>query len=411
MTFIVAQLGARMHYAVPRILHTAGLLEHLYTDLAGSHGMLRVLGALPDALRPAMVKRALGRSPGGIPPERITGFATFGLRYARRRRTARSPSETTAAHLWAGKEFCRRVARASFGDARAVYTFNTAGLELLHEAKRHGLTTFMEQTSAPSQIERSLMEQEQHDFPGWSPRLQVDSHFQEYADREREEWNQSDVILCGSEFVREGIESCGGPKDRCQVVPYGVECPGLNAERSHDRSKLRVLTIGAVGLRKGSPYLLAAARNLGSIAVFRAVGTINCSESAQNLIRQHVELTGPVPRSEISAHFAWADVFLLPSLCEGSATVIYEALAAGLPVICTPSTGSVVRDGQEGYSVPVRHSAGIVERIERLAADRELVAHMSQRAQLRAQEFTIEQYGARLLSVLTPAVVSTAELI
>ena len=46
-TVCVAQLGARMHYAVPRILHAAGMLERFYTDLAAVRGwpaLLRAMG-------------------------------------------------------------------------------------------------------------------------------------------------------------------------------------------------------------------------------------------------------------------------------------------------------------------------------------------------------------------------------
>ncbi len=51
---------------------------------------------------------------------------------------------------------------------------------------------------------------------------------------------------------------------------------------------------------------------------------------------------------------AAADVFVFPSLFEGSAVVTYEALACGLPCIVTPRPGSVVRDGVEGLIVPAR---------------------------------------------------------
>ena len=49
---------------------------------------------------------------------------------------------------------------------------------------------------------------------------------------------------------------------------------------------------------------------------------------------------------------AAADVFVFPSLFEGSAVVTYEALACGLPSIVTPNAGSVVRDGVDGFHVP-----------------------------------------------------------
>ena len=101
-----------------------------------------------------------------------------------------------------------------------------------------------------------------------------------------------------------------------------------------------------------------------------------------------VRLTGAVPTTQVAEHFQWAHVFLLPSLCEGSATVTYEALGHGLPVICTLNTGSVVRDEVEGFIVPVRDAAAIAERIERLALDVQLRAQMATNAKARAAEFT-----------------------
>ena len=80
---------------------------------------------------------------------------------------------------------------------------------------------------------------------------------------------------------------------------------------------------------------------------------------------------------------ASADVFVFPSLFEGSAVVTYEALAAGLPSVVTPSAGSVVRDGVEGFIVPrgrlmswltVWHSS-VVILLRLLPAARSALAH------------------------------------
>ncbi len=52
MTIAVAMLGARLHYAVPRILHRAGLLARLFTDFHAGGRLSRLLRLLPDAWRP-----------------------------------------------------------------------------------------------------------------------------------------------------------------------------------------------------------------------------------------------------------------------------------------------------------------------------------------------------------------------
>jgi glycosyltransferase involved in cell wall biosynthesis len=96
---------------------------------------------------------------------------------------------------------------------------------------------------------------------------------------------------------------------------------------------------------------------------------------------------------------AWADVFLLPSICEGSALAIHEALAAGLPVVTTPNSGSVVRDGVDGYVVPVRDVDAIVDRLTRLI-DPVLRAEMGRNARARAAEFNKAIYTDRLAKIL-----------
>ena len=62
-----------------------------------------------------------------------------------------------------------------------------------------------------------------------------------------------------------------------------------------------------------------------------------------------------------------ADIFVLPSIEEGSALVTYEAMACGLPVVTTPNAGSVVRDGVEGFIVSIRDPDALAERIESVA--------------------------------------------
>ena len=400
---IVAQMGARMHYAIPKMLHQAGMLEHFYTDICAVKGWPRALHTLPKFLQSTSLERLWGRAPTGLPRNKISAFTLFGWQYARLRSSIRSPSEATAIHLWAGKAFCELVLRQGFGNSTAIYTFNSAGLELLKAAKEQDIRAIVEQTIAPREIERNLVLKEQKMFPEWEQEFPSNRWDEEFAAREREEWDNADMILCGSEFVRDGIASASGPVERCAVIPYGVDVNYSLPERVPHDGPLRVLTVGAVGLRKGSPYVLEAAKQLKGKAIFRMVGTVRASPKVQNQLRKVLDLTGPIPRKDIFTQYAWADVFLLPSLCEGSATVVYEALAAGLPVVCTPNTGSVVRDGIDGFIVPIRDVGFIVDRLDLFFREPDLLKEMSQNARQRAAEFTLEDYSKRLIESLSAA--------
>jgi glycosyltransferase involved in cell wall biosynthesis len=399
-TVVAAQLGARAHYAIPRILSAAGLLEHLYTDVCATKGWPRILNIIPKGVQPAALRRLTGRLPWSVPPERLTSFSAFGLHYALRRYVARTPTEQTATDLWAGRHFSELVVRYGFGNARGLIAFNGAGLEQLRAARRAGLWTMVEQTIAPRTVLDRLLTEEHEAFPAWAAPPADDLYASEFAEREREEWEAADVVLCGSEFVREGIAKTGGPVSRCVVVPYGVDARfSVPSRRPHD-GPLRVLTVGEVGLRKGSPYVLAAALRLAGRAVFRMVGPWGVQSAALAALGASIELTGPVPRANMGPQLAWADVFLLPSICEGSAIAVYEALAAGLPVVCTSHTGSVIRDGVEGFVVAVRDVEAIASWLEILATDKDLRMEMSDKARERASDFTLDGYARRLLAVL-----------
>jgi glycosyltransferase involved in cell wall biosynthesis len=395
----VAMLGARMHYAVPRMLHKSGLLARFYTDICAVKGWPRLARALPSRWQPTALRRLLGRVPVGLPARQIRAFSRFGFQYARRRAFARTPGEHTEVHLWAGKRFCNLIIQEGLENARGVYTYNTAALELLGYARSEGMLAVLEQTIAPKDVEHRLMAEEQKRFPGWEPPV-ADERLADYCARERSEWNEAELILCGSEFVRQAIGACGGPVDRCVVVPYGVDGRFTVRERRPAHGPLRVLTVGAVGLMKGSPYVLEAARSMGSRAEFRMVGPLGVSEAAAQKLRRHVQLLGPITRTEIMDQYAWADVFLLPSLCEGSATVTYEALRSGLPVVCTRNTGSVVRDGVDGFVVPIRDIEAIVDRLGQMTRMPAQLHRMGMKAQERAKEFTLDQYQERLIAAL-----------
>jgi len=103
-----------------------------------------------------------------------------------------------------------------------------------------------------------------------------------------------------------------------------------------------------------------------------------------------------VPYAELPQYYQSADIFVYPSLHEGSALAIYEAMASGLPVITTYNSGSVVRDGEEGYILPIRDVEALMEKILLLYQDEDLRYLMGKKARERVEDFTWAQYRLRL---------------
>src|SRR5262245_318815 len=97
--WIVARFGAYMHYAVPRILHSADMLECLYTDLYAGDAGTWLLNYLPSSLRTRAMKRLLGRYTPEIPRERIKTFPALGFEYYWRQFLANDTESRSAAYL------------------------------------------------------------------------------------------------------------------------------------------------------------------------------------------------------------------------------------------------------------------------------------------------------------------------
>lgn len=393
----VAQLGARRHYAVPEALRAAGLLDSFVTDLYAASPWLGRAARWLDS------SRLLDRVSPGIPRAKVRHFPWFGFRRAWRSRRTRSASERLQAYLEANRAFGILVCGHWPAGANAFYAFNSAGLEIFEEAKRRGHRCFLDQITAPWAIEEPLVEEERLRWPGWEPAGVERSAWEPLAIREQKEWALANAIICGSEFVRNGIVRLGGPAQKCVVVPYGVNDSAVRSSpRERHTGPLRVLFAGSLQLRKGIQYLDGAARALSpDTAVFRAVGASQISSRAMQELAVRMDLRGAVRRSAMQDEYEWADLLVVPSISEGSANVAYEALAAGLPVIATAHAGTVVRDDVEGYIVGVRDPQAIAQRIEALASDRDLWSRLSAGATARSREFTWSTYAERLANAIS----------
>lgn len=399
--FIAVQTGARRGYAVPAILDRAGMLERFYTDVCGSVGM----GAAASALqRIPGIGASLGKLAGRrLPAAIVDKTRTFGGPTLRREVGQWRRNGDAADDYRRSVDFSRRwgeaMIRAGFGDATHVFTMLGEGGPFVAEAKRRGLTVVSEIYILLSSLR--IVAEERRRFPEWE--TPSDEALVEAIEQGAREGllAHSDWFVCPSAAVRDDLtENWGVAAERTAVVPYGMDPSWLELAPRPQRG--RVLFAGTAELRKGIHYLALAAEELHRRGVemeFHVAGQVTPKIAARPECRR-LKFLGRVPRAAVHEEFQQADVFVLPSLAEGSAEVTYEALAAGVPVITTAAAGSVVRDGIEGRIVAERDSAGLAEAIAEVVGDREMRERMATAAGARAREFTWERYGERLLAAL-----------
>jgi len=403
--FTVAMLGARRHYAVPRILIEAGLLERFSTDSYSGNKpwVSALLKSIPGKFRPRVIQRWLGRADALLAPKKVKSFEFLGWWYAWARNRARTSVSKDFVKVKVSKRFNRRIVSRGLHEPGVLWGFNGAALELFQAAKkRRGIRCILEQTILPKRQELALIQEEIRRWPDWQLDITRQNCPDPISQREEEEWELADVILAGSDFVAQGLRAYGVPSDKIQIVPYGVDASRFQpVNRSKRAGPLRILFAGEVGLRKGVPYLLQALRDIGEKKVrARIAGRLALVREQIAPYGDVAEFMGPVPRPAMAKLFGWADVLVLPSIVEGSATVTYEALANGLPVVTTPNAGSVVRNGVEGFILAIRDVSALKDCIEQMSANRSLVSQIGAAARERALDFTLDKYRDRLLGAV-----------
>ena len=402
MKFVATQIGARRGYAVPEIFERAGMLERFYTDMCGSVGLGASLASLQSV--PWIGARMTRLAARQIPQSVRAKTRTFGgvvCRGALRGVFAdRDAVSRFRNHMRFDQDLGRAMIRAGYGEATHVFSMLAEASPFLIEARRRGLKVVNEVYILLS-TERIVVE-ERCAFPGW------ENAEQNFAAVRREFYQrdplltETDFAICPSDAVRDDLAANHGFDIRktC-VVPYGMNPKWLALEPKPQRG--RVLFVGTADLRKGIHYLALAAEQLkarGFAGEFRVAGNVTDQVRGQAVCK-HLNFLGRVPRDRIHEEFQAADVFVLPTLAEGSAEVTYEALAAGVPLVTTNAAGSVARDGVEGLLVPERDAAKLADAIQRLVEDRALRDRMALAAHERARDFTWEKYGERLVAALS----------
>lgn len=403
---LVAILGARMHYAVPIVLMRHGMLARFYTDLYLSQvGSGKAIKTLFAKFNIRELQQLLGRSSNDLPTDKVRANNLLGLRYALARKLSSDQDHLDSIFSNFSSKFAAWVANDNLDDVQAIYAINSAALELFQKAKSLNIHCILEQIIAPFALLDRLLHEEYALWMGWEEKPPT-RYGIALSERETQEWALSDRILAGSQFVVDGLIGCGVPQERCVIVPYTVDVhrftpKSVDFKRSRSQ-KLRILFVGSVSLRKGIQYLYEALKILNSDSYeVKIVGKNYLGKEITQRLQDRCQLLGLVPRTQVVELFHWADLLVLPSICEGSALVTYEALSSGLPVVTTPNAGSVVVDGVDGFIVPIRDPEALACVLEKTLHNPEMLILMSQAARRHAeQELSLEAYQERLVRAI-----------
>ncbi|MCS3937290.1 glycosyltransferase involved in cell wall biosynthesis [Salinibacter ruber] len=402
--WVVAQIGARENYAVPRAVHRAGRLRRLYTDAWCSWGRSILKRG------PQLAQGFANRYHPELPDDRVTAFtgaAVPNILWRHWHHGTGSRTDLEDHHIEVGRQFaenvCNHLAGSSLDpDRHAFLGFSTGSYEVLDALRGSGVLTVVDQV-APGPIEQTIVAEEAERWPEWA--LEVPEERPRLQGRAAAEWEAATLVLVNSDWSRSALIEEGVPEEKIIVVPCAYEPPRDLGEcpptPPDEDQPLRVLWLGSVILRKGIQYFVEAARCLQDRNLeIKVAGPIGIAEEYVRRAPENMSFIGRVQRDQTTTLYDWADVFVFPTLSDGFGVTQLEAMAHGCPVITTPNCARVVTDGTDGILAAPRSAEEIADALASLDDARSRVAEMGRAALKTAQKYSIDAYARRLFDAV-----------
>lgn len=162
---------------------------------------------------------------------------------------------------------------------------------------------------------------------------------------------------------RRQMEKCGA-LDKSVYIPNGIDA----VSRSESTTFLQkngissggyLLAVGRLTPEKGLEYLVQAANNLPQVTQVVIAGASDHNDAYRQMlerldIHHKVILTGFTTGEDLRQLYSHARAFVLPSVNEGFPMVLLEAMAYGLPVLCSDIPGTRQVDLPESAYFPAR---------------------------------------------------------
>lgn len=285
------------------------------------------------------------------------------------------------------------TAAAMLGDCDVFNGWGSTSLRAIRAAHRRGVPVVLSVASSHVATQTAILRDE---YARWGETTPL-TH-PRVIERMVAEYDEADVIVAPCRWVVDSFVANGVPAQKMRLAPWGVRVVTSPVDRSHRSGPPRVLFAGRCEVRKGVGYLLEAFRALDAPATLHLTGQPN-----DDLVRRagglphNATVTGLLSGDTFAREYRDADIFVLPTIEDGSALVTIWALAAGLPVITTDRAGAdLVVDGVNGFIVPAGDANALRKRLDLLVADRDLRLRMGAAAAASAIGRDWDTYGEEL---------------
>lgn len=254
-----------------------------------------------------------------------------------------------------------------------VYLWPACSVNSYRYAKENQKIIIMESINCHQSIARNILDVEAQTLGVSTIHKITNTSIQD----ENEKIALSDFIFSPSPNVTQSFLDMGVNASKIIQSSYGLDLSDITIENYRLQRKDKTFTalfVGSVTPRKGIHLLLDYWVSAGINGKLKVIGEVH--KSAELIIDKYrddptIEFISFT--NDLASYYRNADLFIMPSLEEGSPLVTYLAIGAGLPCLVSPMAGDgVVRTNVDGYIIPPHDKDAWVSTLQKLADDQEL---------------------------------------
>jgi starch synthase len=297
-----------------------------------------------------------------------------------------------------------RQARRWAASGHVFHGWTATCLASLRIAKQAGAVTLVEYPMLhPRSWQREVLAECER-F-GVSPRECPSVLPERLMQRMEREFAECDKIVVPSSAARRSFE------DSPHAAKVVVVSPGIDHHffapppNPHRPPLFRVCYVGRLELAKGLAYLLQAWNKLAlpdAELVLIGERRVELHSLLDRFATANVRLMNVLSPLEVAQWYRESSVFVFPSVNEGLAMVLLEAMASGLAVIASEGAGAAdcVTHGKDGFVVPSRNVDALADAILWCYQHPDLARSISRAARAKVEaQFTLAHYNRRIINL------------
>lgn len=207
-------------------------------------------------------------------------------------------------------------------------------------------------------------------------------------------YNSADILLTNSEQIQQHLQTLY-PKKIIYSIPNFLNFPTEEwSPAQRNNSEKRIVCVGRFAAEKGHRFLIEALNWLDCEGVSWECVFLGDGELQSELrgLAENLNLSDKISFpgfcEDVYSELLKSDLFVLPSLHEGSPNALIEAMGLGLPCIATDVGGitDLIENGKNGILVPPKDSVSLSNALHHLLTNQNIAMDLGENARITIQE-------------------------